>query len=242
MRASTDGGASCARNSAHPAAAAVHAVGRDSDVDGVPGAARHRVRRVQDGALSEPVPPRLRPHDECGLDGAGADHQRPLCAGRRDDSTGALHGARDRGVDGRQPAAEQPGRRGHAAHRHRLAAHRLAPRVRHAARPRRSPDEGAPAARVFLRVPRDTRLRTGSSRTSGCRPRTAFSSPRGIDPILAVHNMRDEPLTPSLDPTLTTIAQTAISNKYFTVPIVATFSLRMMSDPLPGRGTSGRCR
>jgi hypothetical protein len=65
---------------------------------------------------------------------------------------------------------------------------------------------------------------------------------QGIDPILAVHNVRDEPLTPSLDPTLTTIAQTAISNQYFTVPIVATFSLRMMSDPLPGRGTSGRCR
>jgi hypothetical protein len=64
---------------------------------------------------------------------------------------------------------------------------------------------------------------------------------RGIDPLLAVHDVRDFPVNPFLDPTLTAIAQSAISNKYFTVPIVATFSLRMMSDPLPGVGASGRC-
>lgn len=64
---------------------------------------------------------------------------------------------------------------------------------------------------------------------------------QGIDPLMAVHNQRSEPLTPFLDPTLTGIAQNAIASRYFTVPIVATFSLRMMSDPLPGR-LAGRCQ
>lgn len=65
---------------------------------------------------------------------------------------------------------------------------------------------------------------------------------QGIDPIMAVHDQRSEPLTPFLDTTLTAIAQRAIANKYFTVPIVSTFSLRMMSDPLPGVPNAGRCR
>ncbi|MBL8951785.1 MAG: pilus assembly protein [Myxococcaceae bacterium] len=63
----------------------------------------------------------------------------------------------------------------------------------------------------------------------------------GIDPIMAVRDQRNEPLTPFLDTSLTRIAQSAIANRYFTVPIVSTFSLRMMSDPLPGVPLQGRC-
>ena len=62
---------------------------------------------------------------------------------------------------------------------------------------------------------------------------------QGIDPIMPARNHRSEPLTPFLDPSLTGIAQSAIANRYFTVPIVTTFSLRMMSDPLV---LSGRCQ
>lgn len=36
-------------------------------------------------------------------------------------------------------------------------------------------------------------------------------------------------------------AEQAINDKYFTIPIISTFSLRMMSDPLPGKGVVGAC-
>jgi hypothetical protein len=65
---------------------------------------------------------------------------------------------------------------------------------------------------------------------------------KGVDPLLAVHNkVKDAPVNSYLNATLTSIAQTAIQNKYFTIPIVTTFSLRMMSDPMPGVGGAGRC-
>jgi hypothetical protein len=60
----------------------------------------------------------------------------------------------------------------------------------------------------------------------------------GIDPIMAVHQNRAQAVQPTVDAELVGIAQRAIVNKYFTIPIVSTFSLRMMSDPLPGLGST----
>jgi hypothetical protein len=64
----------------------------------------------------------------------------------------------------------------------------------------------------------------------------------GIDPLMPAAKNRDEPVQMTVDAELVGIARNAITSKYFTVPIVSTFSLRMMSDPLPGTGGSGHCQ
>jgi hypothetical protein len=65
---------------------------------------------------------------------------------------------------------------------------------------------------------------------------------RGADPVMPVKRQADvveRSAQPSPD---WAVVERAIDQKYFTVPIVATWSMRMMSDPIPGRDLQGQCR
>jgi hypothetical protein len=65
---------------------------------------------------------------------------------------------------------------------------------------------------------------------------------RGGDPITPVRRTPDEvreAAEPSPD---WEIAQRAVDRGYYTVPVVSTWSMRMMSDPLPGQELWGQCK
>jgi hypothetical protein len=70
---------------------------------------------------------------------------------------------------------------------------------------------------------------TGRPWTSGANPYMPVQ--REVDPVTL------DPL-PSPD---WAVVDRAIGQQYFTVPIVSTWSMRMMSDPLPGRALEGQC-
>lgn len=64
----------------------------------------------------------------------------------------------------------------------------------------------------------------------------------GADPVMPVQRQA-EPVTRVAEPSPDwVVVDRAIRQNYFTVPIVATWSMRMMSDPLPGRALQGQCR
>jgi hypothetical protein len=62
------------------------------------------------------------------------------------------------------------------------------------------------------------------------------------DPILPTRRNLSIAKTGNVDAALVSVAQNAIANGYYTAPIVATWSMRMMSEPLPNSGPTGRCQ
>lgn len=65
---------------------------------------------------------------------------------------------------------------------------------------------------------------------------------QGADPVLPVQR-KAETIRRATDPSPDrAVVERAIAQNYFTVPVVSTWSLRMMSDPLPGRALQGQCR
>jgi hypothetical protein len=65
---------------------------------------------------------------------------------------------------------------------------------------------------------------------------------QGADPVMPVKR-QVEAVERSTQPSPDwQVVQRAIRQDYYTVPIVSTWSLRMMSDPLPGRALEGQCR
>jgi hypothetical protein len=61
------------------------------------------------------------------------------------------------------------------------------------------------------------------------------------DPTMAMLQAK-QPVAMASTDELVTNAQAAIARSYFTTPIVATWSMRMMSDPMPRERGEGRCR
>ncbi|MGI5862320.1 MAG: TadE/TadG family type IV pilus assembly protein [Myxococcales bacterium] len=61
------------------------------------------------------------------------------------------------------------------------------------------------------------------------------------DPTMAMLQAK-QPFALGSTDELVTNAQAAIGRSYYTTPIVATWSMRMMSDPLPNERGEGRCR
>lgn len=65
---------------------------------------------------------------------------------------------------------------------------------------------------------------------------------RGADPVMPVVRSAD-PVARAAEPSPDRdVVERAIGMDYFTVPVVSTWSMRMMSDPLPGRALKGQCR
>lgn len=65
----------------------------------------------------------------------------------------------------------------------------------------------------------------------------------GVDPIMMTNEIRQPPVNNWLTGSLLPIAERGINSKYYTAPIITRWTMRMMSDPLPGKLDNGlhRC-
>lgn len=71
---------------------------------------------------------------------------------------------------------------------------------------------------------------------------TAFRWAEGNDPTMPAARVNTPRASSSIDSEYLSLARRAIQRNYFTSPIVASWSMRMMSDPLPNAANSSRCR
>jgi hypothetical protein len=73
---------------------------------------------------------------------------------------------------------------------------------------------------------------------------TGLAWRNGYNPLSPANNVslaHEAPLHTFLDGQLISIAQNAIARGYYTTPIITSFALRMMSDPIPGNPLVVRC-
>lgn len=64
----------------------------------------------------------------------------------------------------------------------------------------------------------------------------------GNDPTMPVARANLPPIRTGIDPEYLSVVRLAIQRGYFTSPVVASWTMRMMSDPLPNSRNAERCR
>jgi hypothetical protein len=70
---------------------------------------------------------------------------------------------------------------------------------------------------------------------------SASDAMRGADPLMLTRQAQNPP-PKSYDREIVDWIREGQAHEYFALPVVTTFTLRMMSDPLPGLPTRQRCR